>query len=93
MTLASQLVNGEKTKAQLMDDGFHRYAFNDKDGAPTWFTDDEMKHFRNNVPVTKEAVDALRAKMRALNARPIKKVRTPVRLQYQWAEPSADCRG
>jgi AdoMet-dependent rRNA methyltransferase SPB1 len=33
-----------------------------------------MKHFRSNVPVTKEAVQAIQAKARALNARPIKKV-------------------
>jgi AdoMet-dependent rRNA methyltransferase SPB1 len=74
MTLAQQLVNREKTATQLMDDGFNRHAFNDKDGLPPWFLDDEMKHFRTNVPVTKEAVEAIRAKMRALNARPIKKV-------------------
>ena len=74
MTLAQQLVNREKTQTQLIDDGFNRQTFNDKDGLPTWFLDDEMKHFRNNIPVTKEAVEAIRIKMRALNARPIKKV-------------------
>lgn len=74
MTLAQQLVNREKTAEQLMDEGFNRQAFNDKDGLPTWFLDDEMKHFRNNVPVTKEAMEAIREKMRALNARPIKKI-------------------
>jgi AdoMet-dependent rRNA methyltransferase SPB1 len=37
-------------------------------------SDEQMKHFRNNIPVTKEAVQAIRAKARALNARPIKKV-------------------
>ena len=76
ITLASQLVNREKTKSQLIDEGFNRHAFMDKDGLPTWFLDDEMKHFRNNIPVTKDAVNALRAKTRELNARPIKKVRS-----------------
>jgi AdoMet-dependent rRNA methyltransferase SPB1 len=75
ITLATQLVNREKSKSDLMDDGFHRYAFDDKDNAPSWFLDDEMKHFRQNVPVTKEAVQILRSRMRALDARPIKKVR------------------
>lgn len=74
MTLAQQLVNRQTTKTQLIDDGFNKHAFNEKEGLPSWFLDDEMKHFRTNVPVTKEAVEAIRAKMRALNARPIKKV-------------------
>lgn len=74
MTLAQQLVNRETTRTQLLDDGFNKQSFNDKDGLPSWFLDDEMKHFRSNVPVSKEAVEAIRAKMRALNARPIRKV-------------------
>lgn len=75
MTLAHQLVNREKTKTQLIEDGFNRNMLAaDKEGLPAWFLDDEMKHFRHNIPVTKEAVEAIRAKMRTLNARPIKKI-------------------
>ncbi|GAA5882258.1 hypothetical protein JCM16303_002306 [Sporobolomyces ruberrimus] len=75
MTLAQQLVNRERTKTQLIDEGFNRHT--DVvlgDGLPTWFLDDEQRHFRHNIPTTKEAVQAIRDKMRALNARPIKKV-------------------
>jgi AdoMet-dependent rRNA methyltransferase SPB1 len=74
MTLAQQLVNREKTKTQLINDGFNRYSLNSKDGLPSWFLDDEAKYYKPNIPVTKEAMDALRAKQRALDARPIKKV-------------------
>ncbi|SGY79409.1 BQ5605_C008g05125 [Microbotryum silenes-dioicae] len=75
MTLAQQLVNREKTKTQLIDEGFNRYTSNvGGDGLPSWFLDDEQRHFRNNIPITKEAVLALREKMRELNARPIKKI-------------------
>ncbi|CAH7666535.1 Spb1 C-terminal domain-containing protein [Phakopsora pachyrhizi] len=75
MQLALSLVNREKTKDQLIDSGFRRDAFfDDKDNVPDWFLDDEMRHFREHVPVTKEAVRILRDKMRALDARPIKKV-------------------
>ncbi|GAA5984622.1 hypothetical protein JCM5350_008161 [Sporobolomyces pararoseus] len=75
MTLAQQLVNRERTKTQLIDEGFNRHT--DVvlgDGLPSWFLDDEQRHFRHNIPTTKEAVQAIRDKMRALNARPIKKV-------------------
>jgi AdoMet-dependent rRNA methyltransferase SPB1 len=74
MTLAQQLVNREKTKTHLINDGFNRYSLNSKDGLPTWFLDDEAKHYKPNIPITKEAVKALRAKQRELDARPIKKV-------------------
>ncbi|THH10146.1 hypothetical protein EW145_g1531 [Phellinidium pouzarii] len=74
VTLAQQLVNREKTKTRLINDGFSRYSLNAKDGLPAWFLDDETKHYKVNIPVTKEAVEILRAKQRALDARPIKKV-------------------
>ncbi|EMD42016.1 hypothetical protein CERSUDRAFT_147510 [Gelatoporia subvermispora B] len=74
VTLAQQLVNREKTKTDLINEGFNRYSLNAKDGLPPWFLDDEEKHYKSNLPVTKEAMAALRAKMRALDARPIKKV-------------------
>lgn len=74
MSLAQQLVNREKSKAQLIDDGFNRYSLNSKEGLPSWFLDDEAKHYKPNIPVTKEAMVALRVKQRALDARPIKKV-------------------
>ncbi len=74
VTLAQQLVNRERTKTSLINDGFSRYSLNSKDDLPSWFLDEEAKHYKPNIPVTKEAVAALRAKQRALDARPIKKV-------------------
>lgn len=74
ITLASQLVNREKTMDQLVNDGFSRHTFDSKDDLPTWFLDDETKHYKSNVPITKEAVEALKAKQRALDARPIRKI-------------------
>ncbi|CAB4487938.1 hypothetical protein RhiirA1_425499 [Rhizophagus irregularis] len=74
MSLAQQLVNRQKTKSDLIDEGFRRYTFNDKEGLPSWFLDDERKHNKVNVPITKEAVEIIRQRMKALNARPIKKI-------------------
>jgi AdoMet-dependent rRNA methyltransferase SPB1 len=36
VTLARQLVNREKTKEDLINDGFSREGFRDKDGLPAW---------------------------------------------------------
>ncbi|KAJ7706073.1 Spb1 C-terminal domain-containing protein [Mycena rosella] len=74
VTLAQQLVNRQTTKTQMINDGFNRYSLNSKDGLPDWFLDEEAKFYKPNLPVTKEAMAALRAKQRALDARPIKKV-------------------
>lgn len=74
VSLAQDLVNRRTTKTELINDGFMRYSLNSKEGLPDWFLDDEAKHFIPNIPITKEAVQALRAKQRALDARPIKKI-------------------
>lgn len=41
---------------------------------PAWFVDDENKHRKRPVPVTKEMVEEYKQKWREINARPIKKV-------------------
>ncbi|KAK7954980.1 hypothetical protein PG988_015674 [Apiospora saccharicola] len=75
MTLAHQLATGQKTSYDVVDDGFNKHAFRDKDGLPDWFMDDEHKHDKPHKPITKAAANALKEKLRAYNARPIKKVR------------------
>lgn len=75
MTLAHELATGKKTKQELLDDAFNRYSHRDTDGLPDWFLDDEGKHSKIQRPITAQAAAAIKEKMRALNARPIKKVR------------------
>lgn len=76
MTLAHELATGKKSSHDLVDDGFNKHAFRaDRDGLPDWFTEDESKHDRQQKPITKAAAAAIKEKLRAYNARPIKKVR------------------
>lgn len=75
MTLAHQIATGEKSKYDLQDESFNKYAFKDKDGLPAWFLDDEQKHDKAHRPITAAGAAAIKEKLRALNARPIKKVR------------------
>ncbi|KAM5342732.1 hypothetical protein ACJ41O_013698 [Fusarium nematophilum] len=75
MTLAHQLATGQKTTHDAIDDGFNKHAFRDRDGLPDWFLDDESKHDKAQKPITKAAAQAIKEKLRAYNARPIKKVR------------------
>ena len=75
MTLAHSLATGTKTHHDLVDDNFNKYTFRDVDGLPEWFLDDEGVHSRPQRPITAAAAAAIKEKLRALNARPIKKVR------------------
>jgi AdoMet-dependent rRNA methyltransferase SPB1 len=75
MSLAQQLATGQKSKYDLMDDGFNKYALRDRDGLPEWFLDDEGQHSKPHRPITAAGAAAIKEKLRALNARPIKKVR------------------
>lgn len=66
---------GRKAKRDIIDASFNRYAFNDQKGAlPRWFLDDEGKHNKPQLPISKEAVQVIRARARQLDARPIKKI-------------------
>lgn len=75
MTLAQSIATGVKTSSDLIDDSFNKFTFRDVDGLPEWFLDDETSHSKPNRPITKAGADAIKEKLRALNARPIKKVR------------------
>ena len=75
MTLAQQVASGQKTTQDLMDEGFNKYTFRDVDGLPEWFLDDENKHSKPHRPISAAGAAAIKEKLRALNARPIKKVR------------------
>ncbi|KIX92391.1 uncharacterized protein Z520_11866 [Fonsecaea multimorphosa CBS 102226] len=74
MTLAHSLATKQTTSKDLIDDNFNKYTFRDTDGLPDWFLDDEDRHSRPIRPITAAAAAAIKEKMRALNARPIKKV-------------------
>lgn len=41
---------------------------------PAWLFDDEKKHRKRPVPVTKDMVEEYKQKWREINARPIKRV-------------------
>ncbi len=75
MSLAQQVASGQKSTQDLVDDGFNKYAFRDTDGLPEWFLDDEGKHSKPHRPISATGAAAIKEKLRALNARPIKKVR------------------
>ena len=73
LTLGEQLVHSSKTRRDVVDRAWNRYANNDTD-LPSWFTEDERRHWHAHVPVSAEALRDYRDRQRAIDARPIKKV-------------------
>lgn len=72
-SLAQKLIH-PSGKRDLIDDGFSKFAFDDHELLPSWFVEDEQRHYKPNIPVTKEAVELMRTRAKEMNARPIKKV-------------------
>eukprot|EP01066_Platyproteum_vivax_P017473 Platyproteum_vivax@DN7375_c0_g1_i2.p1 len=68
------LLISKKTRIATIDGAYNRYTFDDPPNLPAWFTDEEREHAYPHLPVSKEMVQAYKAKLREINNRPIKKV-------------------
>uniref|UniRef100_A0AAX7TCM8 pre-rRNA processing protein FTSJ3 n=1 Tax=Astatotilapia calliptera TaxID=8154 RepID=A0AAX7TCM8_ASTCA len=68
LALGTQIATSKKRARDLVDSSFHRCVL------PEWFLDDERKHRKRPVPVTKEMVEEYKQKWKEINSRPIKRV-------------------
>uniref|UniRef100_A0A667WX80 pre-rRNA processing protein FTSJ3 n=1 Tax=Myripristis murdjan TaxID=586833 RepID=A0A667WX80_9TELE len=75
LALGCQIATSKKRARDLVDGSFHRFANSEQEWEiPDWFVEDERKHRKKPVPVTKEMVEEYKEKWKEINARPIKRV-------------------
>ncbi|XP_041456373.1 pre-rRNA 2'-O-ribose RNA methyltransferase FTSJ3-like [Lytechinus variegatus] len=74
LALGTMMATSRKATREIIEHGYHRYSYGDQDRIPDWLRLDETRHCRRNMPVSKELVAEYRARLREVNARPIKKI-------------------
>uniref|UniRef100_A0A673JRV6 pre-rRNA processing protein FTSJ3 n=1 Tax=Sinocyclocheilus rhinocerous TaxID=307959 RepID=A0A673JRV6_9TELE len=75
LALGTQIATSKKRARDLIDGSFHRFANSeDMTEVPAWLFDDEKKHRKRPVPITKEMVEEYKQKWREINARPVRRV-------------------
>ena len=73
LALGTMMLRRSKEKA-LVDASYNRYAWNDSADLPSWFVDDEAKHYRPQLPIPPALIAKMKEKMLVLSSKPIKKV-------------------
>jgi len=65
----------KKERENIIDASYNRFSNMDPiEALPEWFLEDESKHYRPNIPITKEEFLEEKRALQEFNARPIKKV-------------------
>lgn len=73
LALGTMILRKSKEKA-MVDASYNRYAWNDPQGLPDWFLDDENKNYRPQLPIPPALLEKMNAKILHLAAKPIAKV-------------------
>ncbi|PNW75509.1 hypothetical protein CHLRE_12g529500v5 [Chlamydomonas reinhardtii] len=72
LALAKRMLR-RKEKESIVDAAYNRFAFHDT-GLPRWFAEDERRFMRPIPQVTKADIEAEKERLKAIDARPIKKI-------------------
>ena len=73
LALGTMMLRKSKAKS-LVDASYNRYSWNDPEGLPDWFQDDENKNYRPQLPIPPALLAKMKEKFQSLATRPIAKV-------------------
>lgn len=73
LAIGTMMLRRSKAKA-LVDASYNRFAWNDPEGLPDWFQDDENKSYRPQLPIPPELMAKMKEKFLMLTNKPIAKV-------------------
>merc|ERR1712226_473148 len=68
LALGEKLVRSKKARRDIMDDGWHRFMFNDTN-LPDWFVKEEELHMKKKLDVDPETVAKYRERAKELNVK------------------------
>mmetsp|Transcript_62519 Transcript_62519/g.136687 ORF Transcript_62519/g.136687 Transcript_62519/m.136687 type:complete len:989 (-) Transcript_62519:56-3022(-) len=74
LAMGHLLTESKKTRMDLIDAGYNRWTFEGDELLPDWFREEEERFNKPELPVSKELMAQYRAKLKEINARPIRKV-------------------
>ena len=75
LALGQEMIHSKKRKRDLLDSGWNRYMFNEKDeDLPDWFVAEERVHMRPHLDLDRKTVENYRQRQKDLNVKSIKKV-------------------
>jgi AdoMet-dependent rRNA methyltransferase SPB1 len=75
LAIGQEMIISKKRKRDIMDAGWNRFMFNDKDmDLPDWFVKDEQQFMRPKLDLDRRVVEKYRSQQKELNVRSIKKV-------------------
>jgi len=73
LALGTMMLRKSKEKA-FVDASYNRFAWNDPEGLPNWFLDDENKNYRPQLPITPALIAKMKERFLSIATRPIAKV-------------------
>lgn len=73
VAIGRRMRQSKREAADVLDEGYHRYTFDDPNDLPRWFADTDHVYRERQAPVTKEQVAEMKAYVKALQAAPTKK--------------------
>lgn len=75
LALGQEMIKSKKARRDMMDSGWNRFMFDDKDAnLPEWFVKEEEIHMRRHPDVDPQVVDFYKTRNKDVNVKTIKKV-------------------